>query len=310
MDVRRLELLRELAERGSITAVARATSRTASAVSQQLKLLEREAGTPLTERSGRGVVLTVAGRMLAQTATDVAVALARAAAVWTEFTQAPSGEVTLATFPTGGQMFLPGLLTAVAAIPGLSLVCTDRDPDMLEFADLTSDFDVVLAYTLEGPRSWSKRTLTAVPLMTEPLDIALSPHHRLAGKAKLSAADVVDEAWIGVPAGFPFDRVMLEIESLTGRPANVIQRFSDTRVTEALVASGHGIALVPRYTVHGVGENVLELRPLVGVRAVRDIVALVRPDRAERPSVRAVLAALRAEAALVAERHADSSRSD
>ena len=198
----------------------------------------------------------------------------------------------------------------MAAIPGLSLVCTDRDPDMLEFADLTSDFDVVLAYTLEGPRSWSKRTLTAVPLMTEPLDIALSPHHRLAGKAKLSAADVVDEAWIGVPAGFPFDRVMLEIESLTGRPANVIQRFSDTRVTEALVASGHGIALVPRYTVHGVGENVLELRPLVGVRAVRDIVALVRPDRAERPSVRAVLAALRAEAALVAERHADNSRSD
>jgi DNA-binding transcriptional LysR family regulator len=101
---------------------------------------------------------------------------------------------------------------------------------------------------------------------------------------------------------------MLEIESLTGRPANVIQRFSDTRVTEALVASGHGIALVPRYTAHGVGEKVLELRPLVGVRAVRDIVALVRPDRAERPSVRAVLAALRVEAALVAERHADSSR--
>jgi DNA-binding transcriptional LysR family regulator len=144
--------------------------------------------------------------------------------------------------------------------------------------------------------------------MTEPLDIALSPGHRLARKAKLSPADVVDEEWIGVPLGFPFDRVMLEIESLTGRPANVIQRFSDTRVTEALVASGHGIALVPRYTAHGVGEKVLELRPLVGVRAVRDIVALVRPDRAERPSVRAVLAALRVEAALVAERHADSSR--
>ncbi|MEO6505071.1 MAG: LysR family transcriptional regulator [Terrimesophilobacter sp.] len=310
MDVRRLELLRELAERGSITAVAHATSRTASAVSQQLKLLERESGTPLTERSGRGVVLTVAGRMLAQTATDVAVALERASAVWTEFTQAPSGEVTLATFPTGGQMFLPGLLTAVAAVPGLTLVCSDRDPDMLEFADLTSDFDVVLAYTLEGPRSWSKRILTAVPLMTEPLDIALSPHHRLAGKATLSAADVVDEEWIGVPVGFPFDRVMLEIESLTGRPANVIQRFSDTRVTEALVASGHGIALVPRYTAHGVGENVLELRPLVGVRAVRDIVALVRPDRAERPSVRAVLAALRTEATLIAQRHTVSAPAD
>ena len=54
MDVRRLDLLRELAERGSVTAVAEATGRTPSAVSQQLKVLEREAGMPLTERSGRG----------------------------------------------------------------------------------------------------------------------------------------------------------------------------------------------------------------------------------------------------------------
>ena len=68
MDVRRLELLRELADRGSITAVAHATNRTASAVSQQLKILEREAGVPLTERSGRGVILTSAGRALARTA--------------------------------------------------------------------------------------------------------------------------------------------------------------------------------------------------------------------------------------------------
>ena len=49
MDVQRLELLRELAERRSITEVARATHRTPSAVSQQLKVLEREAGLPLTD---------------------------------------------------------------------------------------------------------------------------------------------------------------------------------------------------------------------------------------------------------------------
>ena len=113
MDVRRLELLRELAERGSITAVAAATNRTSSAVSQQLKVLEREAGIPLTERRGRGIVLTGAGRMLAQTATDVAVALERADAVWNDFKQAPRGDVTLTIFPTGGQMLLPGLLSEI-----------------------------------------------------------------------------------------------------------------------------------------------------------------------------------------------------
>src|SRR6187402_593770 len=139
MDVRRLELLRELAERGSITAVAEATNRTASAVSQQLKVLEREAGVPLTERSGRGIVLTGAGKMLAQTATDVAVALERADAVWQEFVKQPRGEVTLTIFPTGGQMLLPGLLTAIEGMPGLTLVASDQDPLLPDFADLTPD---------------------------------------------------------------------------------------------------------------------------------------------------------------------------
>ena len=91
MDVRRLELLRELAERGSITAVAAATHRTPSAVSQQLKVLEREAGIALTERAGRGIRLTGAGRALARTATDVAVALERADALWENFKSAPQG---------------------------------------------------------------------------------------------------------------------------------------------------------------------------------------------------------------------------
>src|SRR6187402_3652590 len=120
MDVRRLELLRELADRGSITAVARATQRTASAVSQQLKILEREAGVPLTERAGRGIVLTSAGRALARTASDVATAIERAEALWEDFRSEPRGEVTICVFPTGGQMLLPGLLTAIDGMPGLT----------------------------------------------------------------------------------------------------------------------------------------------------------------------------------------------
>src|ERR1700712_1663494 len=116
MDVRRLELLRELAERGSVTAVARATNRTPSAVSQQLKVLEREAGIALTERQGRGIQLTGAGRVLAQTATDVAIALERADALWEDFKQAPRGEVSLTAFPRAAQMLLPGLMTALAPV--------------------------------------------------------------------------------------------------------------------------------------------------------------------------------------------------
>ncbi|MCU1544840.1 MAG: LysR family transcriptional regulator [Microbacteriaceae bacterium] len=295
MDVRRLELLRELAERGSITAVATATSRTSSAVSQQLKVLEREAGIPLTERHGRGIVLTGAGRMLAQTAADVAVALQRAEAVWEDFKQAPRGDVTLTIFPTGGQMLLPGLLTAVAEMPGLVLTCSDQDPLLPDFADLTPDFDIVVADAPSVLPSWRERGLAVVPLMSEPLDVALPEGHALAEKKTLSPRDLVDETWVGVPQGFPYDRILRQIETATGVPARVGQRFLDNGIVEAIVAAGHGIAILPRYTTRD-HENGLVTRPLSGVRAMRQISALMRPDRAERPSVRLVVEALGAEA--------------
>jgi DNA-binding transcriptional LysR family regulator len=295
MDVRRLELLRELAERGSITAVAVATNRTSSAVSQQLKVLEREAGIPLTERHGRGIVLTGAGRMLAQTATDVAVALQRAEALWEDFKQAPRGDVTLTIFPTGGQMLLPGLLTAVAAMPGLVLTCSDQDPLLPDFADLTPDFDIVVADAPTVLPSWRERGLAVVPLMTEPLDVALPEGHPLADKKTLSPRDLVDETWVGVPHGFPYNRILRQIETANGVPARVGQRFLDNGIVEAIVAAGHGIAILPRYTTRD-HENGLVTRPLSGVRAARQISALMRPDRAERPSVRLVVEALRAEA--------------
>ena len=61
-------MLREVALRGTIAGAARALGLTSSAVSQQIAVLEREAGVPLFDRSSRGVVLTGAGAMLSERA--------------------------------------------------------------------------------------------------------------------------------------------------------------------------------------------------------------------------------------------------
>jgi DNA-binding transcriptional LysR family regulator len=351
MDVRRLELLRELAERGSITEVARATHRTPSAVSQQLRVLEREAGLPLTEKAGRGIVLTDAGRALARSAVDVAVALERADSLWAEFRHDPTGEVSLATFPTGGQMLLPGVLHRLAGLSGpvalrertpdpavlqpesvslrdraterpteratdppmprsglLTLHASDRDPVSERFPDLTNDFDIVIAHAPTLPPAlWQGRGLNIVHLMTEPLDVALGPGHPLAGEDSVTPADLIGEQWIGVPWGYPFEQTLYAISAAAGAPVNIVQRFADTRVTEALVAAGLGIAILPRYTAGGAyltssaTSQRISLKPLTGVRAERHIYALMRPDRAERLAVRTVVDALRAESAAIRE---------
>lgn len=291
MDVRRLEVLRELRLRGSVTAVAAATHRTPSAVSQQLKALEREAGVPLTERLGRGLALTDAGEALAGAAGDITIAIARADVLWRGYLERPEGRVELSVFPTAGRMFLPGLLAAARETPGLTIVATDRDPGPSGFAALAHDVDVVLAHSVGPEATWQDRDLAVVPLCDEALDIAVPADGPLAGRASVTPADVAGLPWIGVPDGYPYARVLQEIERVAQTALDVRQRFSDTRITESLVAAGEGVALLPRFTSRDAAG--VALIPLDRLAPVRTIAALVRRETTERPSVRVVLDALR-----------------
>ncbi len=300
MDVRRLQLLRELADRGSVTAVARATHRTASAVSQQLKLLEAEVGVPLTERRGRGLELTGAGLALADTARRIAVAIEAAEALWHEFAESPQGIVSVSTFPTAGQMLLPGVLIAAREEPGLEIVITDHDLPKPEFAQLVPDYDIVIADSQGIPAHWTEQGLRVVPLMTEPFDVALPAGHRLAEKSVVRPHDLMDEDWIGAPVGYPYDRVHDRLAAAVGREPRIVQRIMDNLIVERLVAAGVGIAILPRFTTRSRGNGIIT-RPITGLPAERQISALMRADRAERPSVRRVIELLQAEAASVME---------
>jgi DNA-binding transcriptional LysR family regulator len=93
--------------------------------------------------------------------------------VWDAFRNRATGEVSLVTFPTAGQMLLPGALQDLAEVEGLVVHCTDMDPELSDFPALTSDFDIVLAHSMRGQVPWGGRGLTVVPLMTEPLDVGL-----------------------------------------------------------------------------------------------------------------------------------------
>jgi DNA-binding transcriptional LysR family regulator len=300
MDVRHLELLRELADRGSVAAVAAATHRTPSAVSQQLRTAQRELGAPLVEPHGRGLRLTDAGRLLADAAVDVATALAGAQARWDTFRQAPAGVVTMAALPSAATFLLP-LVEQDLAGTDVDLRCTDVDRAEAEFGALTADHDVVVAHSLTSVRPAGTDGLAVVHLVDEPLDVAMSPRHRLAAQRTVSADDVATAAWIGVPPGYPFDTVLRGVEQATGVQLDVRQRIVDNRLVEALVAAGDRLAVLPRFTTP-VGDR-LTLRPLTGVPAVRHVSAVLRPDRARRQAVQRVLDALRDAAVVVARRH-------
>ncbi|MFI0510005.1 LysR family transcriptional regulator [Streptomyces sp. WSLK1-5] len=290
MDERQLRILRELGELGSVTAVAEALLVTPSAISQQLRLLQRSVKVPLTERDGRRLVLTDAGQALAGAAAEVETALARARHTVEEFVDRPDGEVSVAAFHSAGAAFFPLLLRALAG-PGAPVPrLADEDVPQEDFPRLTREYDIVLAHRLDHAPAWPP-TVTATTLLREPLDVAMPADHPLAAGRRVTPADVAGEPWITVHDGFPVMATIEAIAAAAGHRPHLAHRINEFAVAAEVVAAGGGLALMPRYTTRR--HPALVLLPLSGVRANRHIDALHRPERTARRAVRRVLTELR-----------------
>ncbi|WP_406221023.1 LysR family transcriptional regulator [Streptomyces canus] len=290
MDERQLRILRELGELGSVTAVAEAMLVTPSAISQQLRLLQRSVRAPLTERDGRRLVLTDAGQALAGAAIEVETALARARHTVEEFVDRPEGEVSVAAFHSAGAAFFPLLLRALAD-PGAPVPrLADEDVPQEDFPRLTREYDIVLAHRLDHAPPWP-RTVAVTTLLHEPLDVAMPADHPLAAKRRVTPHDVAGEPWITVHDGFPVMATVEAIAAAAGRRVHLAHRINEFAVAAEVVAAGGGLALMPRWTTRR--HPALALRPLSGVQARRHIDALYRPERTARRAVHTVLTELR-----------------
>ncbi|MER5728321.1 LysR family transcriptional regulator [Streptomyces sp. NPDC002138] len=296
MDERQLRILRELGDLGSVSAVAEALHVTPSAISQQLRLLQRSIPVPLTERAGRRVVLTDAGQALAAAAIKVETALAQARHTITDFAEQPDGDVSVAAFHSAGSAFFPLLLRGLAGPGRPRPALADEDVPQDRFPTLTRDYDLVLAHRLDHGPPWP-RTVTSTTLLREPLDVALPTGHPLASKPRLTPRDVADQPWITVHDGFPLMSTIEAIASIANRRLDIVHRINEFAVVAEAVAAGGGLALMPRWTARPHPDVVL--RPLSGVRARRDIDVLHRPERTARKAVRTVLAELHRAAAQI-----------
>lgn len=289
MDVRHLELLREFALRGSVTAVAGATHRTPSAVSQQLRQAQRTLGVQLVRPHGRGLRLTEAGELLAHGGGEVAEAIAAVSARLDDLLGAPSGTVDVLALASAAVALYPTLVEQLDG-SGIDLVLHDDDIPESRFAELTRDHDIVIGHSLLGPAPDGSEHCRVVPLGVEPLDVAMASDHPLTARTTLTARDLAEQEWIGVPEGYPFDRVLQTISVATGTRLRVVQRLRDNHLIASLVSRSERLAILPRFTTR-TGDGIA-LRPVDGVPTLRHVSALMRPDAAQRSAVRRVIQVL------------------
>jgi DNA-binding transcriptional LysR family regulator len=174
LDVRRLRLLCDLSRLGTIAAVATAHTYTPSAVSQQLSALEREAGVPLLERTGRRVALTAAGRLLVQHGETVLAALERTDAALAAARTGLSGELRIGAFPSAIRALLtPALVTLGERHPALDLLLTELDPADVPQALLDRRLDVGLIQDYDVVPADTDPSLDSVPMLDEAVHLAV-----------------------------------------------------------------------------------------------------------------------------------------
>jgi DNA-binding transcriptional LysR family regulator len=240
MDVRRLRLLLELSRRGTITAVADALTFTPSAVSQQLAALEREAGVPLLERTGRRVALTAAGAVLARYAESVLAVLEEASAALAATRDSLTGPLRIGAFPTAVRTILPpALVTLGRDHPDLELMVTELDAVDVPGALRAGALDVALTFTYDYVPSEPDQALDAEPLLEETVYLAT------ADPARTSIEACRDAAWIaGSPDTLCHTMALRACQTLGFTPR--IRHYADDFATVlALVAAGQGVSLIP-----------------------------------------------------------------
>ena len=290
IEVRRLRILRALADHGTVTAAAEVLHLTPSAVSQQLAALESEVGQELLERRGRRVTITSAGRLLLTHTDAILTEVERAEEAMRLHANGTTGEVRVTAFATAISLLVAPALTRLRETsPGLKLVVRDAEGHQGITQLLDGDADIAIAVEHRGSPKDDQR-LVRIPLYAEPFVAVLPPSHQDASDDTIELGRLANDDWVMTAPGNPIRDVVLLACEQAGFEPRIVHQSDDFRAVADLVAAGGGVSLVPRLAVPD--PTLALIRPLTDPAPTRRVYAAVRQGRADHPLVTATLAVL------------------
>lgn len=261
INARKLQLLAELERLGTVAAVAELLHLSPPAVSMQLSSFERELGISLTERRGRRLELTPAGRALAAHGQDIANRLALVDFEVDALRDGTAGHYRLAAFPSAARTIVTDAWAAIAADnEAITIALTTPEPEDALRALLAGGTDVAIVHGYSNVPRQLPVGVDAATIGSEPVRLAL-----LADDP--SAVDGVDLArfaarsWVAPVRSLTCFAMVDRACGLAGFRPTVVAETVDFSVQLELVRAGVGIALVPELAVGTLPTGVVLVRP-------------------------------------------------
>ncbi|NYJ04592.1 LysR family transcriptional regulator [Petropleomorpha daqingensis] len=299
-DLRRLRMLRELDERGTLGAVAAALGYTPSAVSQQLAVLEKEAGTRLLEKAGRGVRLTDAGRLLAGHAGTLLAAAEAARADLASLTGEVRGTVRAGGLQSATRrLLIPAVARTLVEHPQVRVEITELELEQALPELRLGSLDLVISDEYDGHPRPRPAGVRFEILHEERLKVVLpAAHPAAASGGPVAVGALRDDVWTASAAGTGHHALVLGVcRSLGGYEPDLRHRSNDADVQLELVRAAGAVGLLPGLTLPP-GDPALAVRDVAEAVVSRRLMVLTR-DSPTAPALGAFLATVRDRARLL-----------
>ncbi|HXT21319.1 MAG TPA: LysR family transcriptional regulator [Thermoanaerobaculia bacterium] len=300
LDLKRLRLLHELHRRGTVGAVAEALSYSPSTVSQQLQVLQREAGTELFEPAGRNLRLTDAALVLVAHAEELLAAVERAEGdLEAAAAGAVAGVVRVGSFQTASlHLLLPAMTALENDHPGVEIRLVEFETAPALEALRSHQLDLVLADEWTGAPRPRLPGLDRDDLFDEHVRVAVRRDHPVAAEAAIRLEDLADAHWAaGDPGGGMAELVRQVCNGHGGFEPRIRHHTNELGMLLALVEHGQAVTLLPEIALVDAPAGVVA-RPIAGLALGRTVFTAARTGADRRPALAAVREALRAAAAI------------
>lgn len=235
-SLERLRVFHAVSTAGTVAGAARSLGYTPSAVSQQLAVLEREAGVALVERSNRGIVLTPAGEVMARRAGELLDVVRNAFDDVAHAAEHHRSTVTVASFPTAIPTLLMPLRRLLA--PDIEVIVIDAEPEQaLQLVEShAADAAITDAEAVDLRATDLHRTL----IRTDPWRLVTSRRRTVR-----SLSQCAHDQWV---LGGPHTRHGAAARRLcraAGFEPNVIVETEDHHIAFDVVRAANAVTLLP-----------------------------------------------------------------
>lgn len=299
IDLEAVVSLRAVATQGSVAAAAATLGYTPSAVSQQIKRLERETGVTLLERAGRGVVLTDAGARLVVDSAPILDDLERLRADLQVASREPgpvSGEVRLAAFSTVVRGLVTPMLADLARRhPDLRLPLRESEPWETIALVASGQRDLGIVHRWGGVALAMPDQLVSTPLFTDVADVILRRDHPLADRAVLHPEELAGERWVATFEATICRQWLRRLFDGVPNAPRVVHESMEFANHLELARAGLAVALIPRLGRGPLGPDLVAI-PTADPASTRDVHAVHRRTQADSPALRVALDAVVAQA--------------